>query len=167
MSTLAYLPRQEKPALLIIVEEPTRHIRSFWAIQKPPFSYAKRTALEGHIVAFSCGSVAGDTPLTITISNDWWEIEDRPVPSQHMAASEVIKLRPEDHIIPKTSAVVEQARILLACIALLALAHPPLTAPYLPPAAAYTLLSARAPAWNWDAPLGPLMRWIRPSLYQA
>ena len=49
----------------------------------------------------------------------------------------------------------------------LVLAHTLLTAPYLSPAAAYTLLLERVIAWNWDAPLAPLMTWLRASLYQA
>ena len=54
-----------------------------------------------------------------------------------------------------------------ACIMPLALAHPLLKAPYLSPAAAYTLLAARVHAWKWDAPLKPLMTWLRASLYAA
>ena len=42
-----------------------------------------------------------------------------------------------------------------------------LTAPYLSPAAAYTLLSERATAWIWYAPLAPFMKWIRASLFQT
>ena len=34
------------------------------------------------------------------------------------------------------------------------------------PAASYNILSARTAAWNWDAPLAPLLIWIRASLYQ-
>ena len=61
----------------------------------------------------------------------------------------------------------ERAHIPLACIMPLALERPLLTAPYLSPASAYTLLSARNTAWNWDAPLAPLMIWLRASLYQT
>ena len=71
MSNLVYLPRQERPALLIIVKQPTRHIGFLWGIEKLPFSYANRTTLDGHIVAFSRDIVAGDTPPTIKISNEW------------------------------------------------------------------------------------------------
>ena len=67
MNILASLPRQEGPALLVIVEEPTCHIRVFWGIEKLPFSYANRTALYGHIVAFSRDILAGNTPPTIAI----------------------------------------------------------------------------------------------------
>ena len=74
MSTLASLLRQEIPYLRIIVKEPTRHIRVLWGIEKLPLSYANRTALVGHIIAFSCNIIAGETPPTITISNDWWEV---------------------------------------------------------------------------------------------
>ena len=63
------MPRQESPALLIIVEEPTRRIRVLWGIEKPPFSYDNMTALDGHIVDFSRDIVSGDTPPTIVISN--------------------------------------------------------------------------------------------------
>ena len=61
----------------------------------------------------------------------------------------------------------ERYHIPLACITPLALAHPLMTATYLSPAAACTFLSARATAWNWDAPIAPLMKWLRESLYQT
>ena len=54
-----------------------------------------------------------------------------------------------------------------SCITPLALEHPLMTAPYLFPDAAYTLLSERATAWSWDAPLAPLMKWLRAYLYQT
>ena len=92
MNTHASLPQQERPALLIIVEDPTRHIIVLWDIKKLPFSYTNRTALDGHIVAFSRDIVAGDTPPTIAIDDDWWDLEDRPIPSQLMAASKINKL---------------------------------------------------------------------------
>ena len=95
MNTLASLPRQERPYLLIIAEEPTRQIRFLWEIEPPPFSYADRTAINGHIVAFSRAIVAGDTPPTISISDYWWDLEDRPVLLQHTAASKVTKLKTE------------------------------------------------------------------------
>ena len=84
-----------------------------------------------------------------------------------MAASEVTKIRPEDHSIPEAAAGAERACILIAFIAPLALTHPLLTAPYMSPTAAYTLISEITTAWNWDAPLAPLMIWIRTSLYQT
>ena len=61
----------------------------------------------------------------------------------------------------------ERARIPLTCITPLALTYPLLTAPYISPDSAYTLLSARTADWNWEAPLVPLTRWIRVSLYQT
>ena len=111
MSILSSLPQQDNPALLIIVEELTRHIRFLWGIEKLPFSYAIRTALNIHIVAFFHNIVAGDTPPITAISDDWWDLRDRPILSQHMAASEVTKLRPEDHSIPEAAEIAEQARI--------------------------------------------------------
>ena len=92
MNILASLPRQERPALLVIVEEPTHHISFLWGIEKLPFSYANRTALDGHIVAFSRNTVAGDTPPTIAIDDDWWNLEDSPIPLQLTAASEIKKI---------------------------------------------------------------------------
>ena len=68
---------------------------------------------------------------------------------------------------PQAITGTDTARIPRVCIAPLVLAHPLLTAPYLSPAAAYTLLSARVTARNWDASLAPLMIWLRASLYQA
>ena len=106
------------------------------------------TELNGHILTFFRDIVAGDTPPTIEISDEWWDLEDRPVPSQQTEASEVIKIRPEHHIIPEAATEADRACITLACIAPLALTHPLLTAPYMSPAAAYTLLSTRTAAWN-------------------
>ena len=59
------------------------------------------------IVAFYRDIAAGETPPTITISNDWCDLEDRPLPSQHTAASEVTNLRPEDHSTPEAAEVAE------------------------------------------------------------
>ena len=87
--------------------------------------------------------------------------------SQITAASEINKIRPEDTGIPQAVTGTETTHIPRAFIAPLVLAHPLLTAPYLSPAAAYTLLSARVTARNWDASLAPLMIWLRESLYQA
>ena len=122
-------------------------LESSVASKKIPFSYANRTALDGHIITFSCDIVAGDTLPTNTISDYWWDLADRPVLSQETATSEVTKLRPENHTIPEEAAVPEQARIPLACIAPIVLAHPLLTNTYLSPAAAYTLLSARSTSY--------------------
>ena len=163
---LASLPQQESPALLLIVEEPTRHFRVLWGIKKLPFSYANRTLINGHIVTFSCDIAAGDTPPTIAINDDWWNLEDHLVPSQLTAASDIKKILPEYPWIPQAVTGAETACIPRTCIAPLVLAHPLLTAPYLSPAAAYTLLLARVTAWNWDAPLAPLRTWLRASLYQ-
>ena len=133
MNILASLPRQERPSLLVIVKEPTRNIRFLRGIEKPPFSYANRTALDGHIVAFSRDIVAGNTPPTIAINNEWWNLEDHPVPSQLTAASEINKIRPEDTDIPQAVTGTETACIMRACITPLVLAQPLFTAPYLSP----------------------------------
>ena len=98
--------------------------------------------------------------------HEWWYLEDFPVLSQHMAASKFAKLSTEDHSIPKAAAGVERECILIACIAPLDFTHPLLNAPYMSPAAGYTLISVRTAAWNWDAPLAPRMRCLRSSLYQ-
>ena len=82
MNILASFPQQERPDLLIIVEEPTRYIRVLGGIEKLPFSYTNRTALDGRIVAFSRNIVAGETPPTIAIDDEWWNNEDRPVPTE-------------------------------------------------------------------------------------
>ena len=140
MSTLTSFPRQERPALLIIVTQPTRHIRFFFGIEKLPFPYANRTTLDGHILAFSRDIFAGDKPPTIEISDEWWDRKDRPVPSQQTAATKVSKIRPEDHIITKEATGADRASIPLAWIAPLTVIHPLLTAPYTSPLAAYTLL---------------------------
>ena len=158
MNTLEFLTRQERPALLIIVTQATHHIRVLWGIEKLPFSYANMTGLDGHIVAFSRDIVAGEKPPTIAISDDWWDREDQPVTSQQTAATKVSKLRPEDHSIPEEVTGTERLNIPIACIAPLVLIHPLLTATYMSPWDAYNLFSERTPAWNWDAPLAPIMR---------
>ena len=123
--------------------------------------------LDGHIVAFFRDIVSGNTSPTITVIYDWWDLKDLPVLSQHTAASKVTMLRPEEHSITKAAAVVKRSCIQHACISPLTLAHPMLTAPYLSPDIAYTLLLEISTAWNWDAPLAPLMRYLRASLYQT
>ena len=65
---LASLPHHKRPALLVIVEELTRHIRVLWGIEKLPYSYANKTSLDGRIVAFSRDVVAGNTPPTISVN---------------------------------------------------------------------------------------------------
>ena len=67
MKILASLPQPERPALLIIVEEPTRHIRVLWGIEKLPYSYANKIALDGRVVAFSRDIISGNTPPTIAV----------------------------------------------------------------------------------------------------
>ena len=111
MNILESLPRQERPALLIIVKEPTRHIRVLWGIKKLSFSYANRTTLDSHIIAFSSNIVAGNTPPTIAIDDEWWNLEDHPVPSQLTAAYKINKIRPEDTVIPQEVTGSETARI--------------------------------------------------------
>ena len=147
MNILASLPQHERPALVIIVEEPTRHIRVLWGIEKLPFSYANRTALDGRIVAFSRDIVAGNTPPIISIDEEWWDQEDRPVPTEPKADAEVSKLQPGGTSIPEAAPGAETTCLTRAFITPLALAHPLLTAPHLSPAAAYTLLAARVHAW--------------------
>ena len=98
-------------------------------------------------------------------SDDGWDRKYRPVISHQTAATKVSKLRPEDHNIPEEVIGAERASMPLACIAPLAIIHSLLTAPYMSPAAAYTLLSAITATWNWDASLAQLIRWIRASLY--
>ena len=85
--------------------------------------------------------------------------------SQETAANEVRKLRPENHSFTEDVTGADRVSIQLAYIAPLVLIHLLLTAPYMSPAAAYTLLSAKTAAWNWDDPLAPLMKWLRASLY--
>ena len=165
MDIIVSLPQQERPALLVIVDEPTHHIRVLWGIEKLPYSYANRTALDGHIVAFSRDVVAGNTPPTISIKEEWWEKEGCPVPTETNTNAEVSKLHPRDTRIPEAAPGVATISITQACITPLALAHPLLSAPYLSPADAYTLLAARVHAWKWDAPIKPLMTWLRASLY--
>ena len=65
---LASLPQHERLALLVIVEEPTRHIRALTGIEKLPYSYANKTAPDGRIVAFSRDIVTGNTPPIISVN---------------------------------------------------------------------------------------------------
>ena len=41
---------------------PAQHIRVLWGVEKLPYSYANKTDLDGHVVAFSRDIVAGNTP---------------------------------------------------------------------------------------------------------
>ena len=134
MNILASLKQQERPALLIIVKEATRHIRVLWGIDKLPFSYENRTSLDGRIVAFSCDIIAGNTPPTIAIDEEWWNHEDRPVPTEQEAESEVSKLRTGDTNISEATTGAKTTRLTQAYVTPFALAHPLLTAPYLSPA---------------------------------
>ena len=90
----ASLLQHKRPSLLVIVEEPTRHIRVLWGIEKLPYSYANKTTLDGRIVDFSRDIVAGNTPPTISVNEEWWEKEDLPVPTETVANAEVAKLQP-------------------------------------------------------------------------
>ena len=75
MTKLTSLMLQERPSLLIFVMGPTRHLRLLWGIGKKHFSYASKTALYGHIVAFYRDIVARDTPPTISINPNWWDLD--------------------------------------------------------------------------------------------
>ena len=132
----------------------------------PPFFYAKRTALDGRIVAFSRKTVTGNTPPNIAIDKEWWNQEGGPIPTEQKSDFKVFKLQPGETSIPEVATGAKTTRLTRACITPLLLAHPLLTAPYLSPAAAYTLLSAKVNAWKWDAPLEPLLTWLRASLYR-
>ena len=110
---------------------------------------------------------AGDTPPTTAISKEWWYLKDHTVLSKHTAVIKVSNFSPEYYSIPKTAEGAERSSIHLACITPLALTHPLLTTTYMSTAASYTLLSARTAAWNLDAPLAPLIIWLRASLYQT
>ena len=68
MATLTSIPLQEHPDLPIIMDVHPLHLKLLWVINKLPFSYANKTVLDGHIVAFSYDAVTGPTPLTITIN---------------------------------------------------------------------------------------------------
>ena len=111
MDILAFLLQHERPDLLVIVEEPTRHIRVLWGIKKLSYSYANRTALDVRIVAFSRDVVAGNTPPTIFINKEWWGKEDRPVQKETKANTEVSKLQPRDTIIPKAAPGADTIRL--------------------------------------------------------
>ena len=80
-----------------------------------------------------------------------------PVPLEAVADHEVAKLQPHEVSIPEAAPGATTISLTRACIPPLTLAHPLLKAPYLSPAAAYTLLAARVRAEKWDAPLNPLM----------
>ena len=143
MDILASLPQPKRPTLLIIVEQLTRHIRVLWGIEKIPYSYANKTALDGHVVTFSRDVVAGNAPPTIAVDEEWWDKDELPVPTEKVAYHEVSMLRPQDTSITKASPGASTISLSRACIAPLTLAHPLLTAPYLSPAAAYALLAAK------------------------
>ena len=148
-----------------IVEEPTRHVIVLWGIEKLPYPYANKTALDGRIVAFLIYIVAGNTPPTIAVNKEWWEKEELPVPTETVANYEAAKLQPQDTSIPEASPGAATIILPRACITLLTLVQPILTAPYLSPVAAYDILAARVHTNKWDVPLKPLMTWLRASLY--
>ena len=131
MDILASLPQPKRPTLLIIVEQPTRHIRVLWGTEKIPYSYANKTALDGRVVAFSRDIVAGNTPPTIAIDEEWWDKDELPVPTETVADNEVAKLQPQDTSIPEASPGASTISLPRAFIAPLTLANLLLTAPYL------------------------------------
>ena len=119
-----------------------------WGLEKLPYSYANKTALDGRDVAYSRDIVAGNTPPTIAVDKEWWKKDELPVPTEKVANHEVTKLQPQDTSIPKASPVASTISLPRACIAPLTLVHPLLTAPYLSPAAAYDLLASKVHAKN-------------------
>ena len=123
--------------------------------------------LYGRVVKLSRDIVAGNTPPTIAVDEEWWDKDELPVPTEAVADHEVAKLRPQEASIPKASPGASTISLARACIAPLTLAHPLLKAPYLSPAAAYSLLAAKVHSEKWDVLLKPLMTWLRASLYAA
>ena len=118
-------------------------------------------------MAFSRDIVAGNTPPTIAVDEEWWDKDKLPVSKETVSDHEVAKLQPRDTSIPEASPGASTIILPRKCIAPLTLAHPLLTAPYLSPAAAYALLAVRVHAKKWDALLKHLMTWLRASLYAA
>ena len=100
---MASLPQQERPALLILVEQPTRHIRVLWGVEKLPYYYANKTNLDGRVVAFSRDVVAGSTPTTIDVNEEWWEKDELPVPLEAVADHKVTKIQPHEVSIPEAA----------------------------------------------------------------
>ena len=96
MTTLTYQPTKERTYLLIILNVPPHHLQVLWIIEKYPLSYAKKTVLDGQIVAFSRDVVSGATPPTVTINPNWWDIEDHPDVLPGTAATGVAKLVPTE-----------------------------------------------------------------------
>ena len=133
--------------------------------RKLPYSYANKTDLDGRVVAFSRDVVAGSTPPTIAVNEEWWDKDELPVPLEAVTDHEVAKLQPHEVSTPESAPGATTISLTHACIAPLTLVHPLLKATYLSPAAAYTLLTAKVHAEKWDAPLKPLLTWLRASLY--
>ena len=125
MNITESLPHQERPAFLVIFEEPMHHIIVLWGIEKLPLSY---------IVTFSRHIIAGDPRPTIVIDNEWWNLKDHPVPSQLTTAFDIKKILSEDTGVLQAVTGTETAHIPQACIVPLVLAPPLLAAPYLSPA---------------------------------
>ena len=50
--------------------------------RKTPYYYANKTDLDGRIVAFSRDVVAGNTPPTIAVDEEWWDKDEIPVPPE-------------------------------------------------------------------------------------
>ena len=78
MDILASLPQPKRPALLIIVEELTCHIRVLWGIEKLPYSYANKTTPDGRVLAFSGDIISVNTPPTIAVDKEWWDKDKLP-----------------------------------------------------------------------------------------
>ena len=114
MNILASLPQHERPALLVVPEEPTPHIRVLCGIEKLSFSYANRTALDVRIVDIYRGIVAGNAPPTIYIDEEWWDQEDRPVPKETKANVQVSKPQPRNTRIPEVALGAETIRLMRA-----------------------------------------------------
>ena len=131
MDILPSLPQPGIRAILIVVEQTTRHIIVLWGIEKLPYSYANKTALDGRVVVFSRDVVAGNTPPTIAINEEWWDKDELPVPTETAADHKVAKLRPQETSIPKVSPGASTISLSRACIAPLTLAQPLLKATYL------------------------------------
>ena len=63
-----------------------------WGIDKLPYYYANKTALDGCVVTFSRDVVAGNTPPTIAVDEEWWDKYELPVITETVADHEVDKL---------------------------------------------------------------------------
>ena len=131
-----------------------------WEREKVAVSFANKIELDGNNVTFSRDVISGMNPPTVKVDPDWWYLTNQLVISIAAASLQVECLAPTKARINTTVAVHDQVDLPLSTITPLALVNPPITSPYIPPAAAYTLLLDSTSVWQWETTIAPHIQWI-------